>query len=217
MNYHFYFIIIIIWNKWQDFNTALQKCLVALFCFQKMQNTIQQRVLLLYSGSLALCQANQMVCMVLYLELTLCLIDYKCIYYYHVFILTAVSPIHNIAFDKANIKEDVPTSPAINKVPLPHPVSFNRHVSFNSPVTSHLFRYTSYICLLSFLKSIRKKSVTLQHVPSAVFHYSDSGGHSSHIQHCKVNAIFQAAKKDLLKIFQLQVRPHFIHNELWSF
>ncbi|KAA0716959.1 Patatin-like phospholipase domain-containing protein 7 [Triplophysa tibetana] len=78
-----------------------------------------------------------------------------------------MSPSHNIAFDKANIKEDVPTSPAIHK-------------------------------------SIRKKSVTLQHVPSAVFHYSDSGGHSSHIQHCKVNAIFQAAKKDLLKIFQLQ-------------
>ncbi|XP_057176490.1 patatin-like phospholipase domain-containing protein 7 [Triplophysa rosa] len=79
----------------------------------------------------------------------------------------AVSPSHNIAFDRANIKEDVPTSPAIHK-------------------------------------SIRKKSVTLQHVPSAVFHYSDSGGHSSHSQHCKVNAIFQAAKKDLLKIFQLQ-------------
>ncbi|XP_056601502.1 patatin-like phospholipase domain-containing protein 7 isoform X2 [Triplophysa dalaica] len=79
----------------------------------------------------------------------------------------AVAPGHNIALDKANIKEDVPTSPAIHK-------------------------------------SIRKKSVTLQHVPSAVYHYSDSGGHSSHIQHCKVNAIFQAAKKDLLKIFQLQ-------------
>ncbi|CAM4543410.1 unnamed protein product [Leuciscus chuanchicus] len=53
-------------------------------------------------------------------------------------------------------------------------------------------------------KSIRKKSVTLQHSPSAVFHYSDTGGHSSHIHHCKVNAIFQAAKKDLLKIIQLQ-------------
>ncbi|XP_051748594.1 patatin-like phospholipase domain-containing protein 7 [Ctenopharyngodon idella] len=53
-------------------------------------------------------------------------------------------------------------------------------------------------------KSVRKKSVTMQHSPSAVFHYSDTGGHSSHIHHCKVNAIFQAAKKDLLKIIQLQ-------------
>lgn len=64
------------------------------------------------------------------------------------------------------------------------------------------------VYLSSCLKSIRKKSVTLQHSPSAVFHYSDTGGHSSHIHHCKVNAIFQAAKKDLLKIIQLQVRPH---------
>uniref|UniRef100_A0A671KXX2 lysophospholipase n=1 Tax=Sinocyclocheilus anshuiensis TaxID=1608454 RepID=A0A671KXX2_9TELE len=41
--------------------------------------------------------------------------------------------------------------------------------------------------------SIRKKSVTMQHSPSAV-----------HIHHCKVNAIFQAAKRDFLKIIQLQ-------------
>ncbi|XP_051516696.1 patatin-like phospholipase domain-containing protein 7 [Myxocyprinus asiaticus] len=53
-------------------------------------------------------------------------------------------------------------------------------------------------------KSIRKKSVTMQHSPSAVFHYSDAGGHSSHIHHSKVNVIFQAAKKDFLKIIQLQ-------------
>ncbi|RXN32044.1 patatin-like phospholipase domain-containing 7 [Labeo rohita] len=53
-------------------------------------------------------------------------------------------------------------------------------------------------------KAVRKKSVTMQHSPSAVFHYSDTGGHYSHIHHCKVNAIFQAAKKDLLKIIQLQ-------------
>lgn len=63
---------------------------------------------------------------------------------------------------------------------------------------------------LFLVQSIRKKSVTMQHSPSAVFHYSDTGGHSSHMHHCKVNAIFQAAKKDLLKIFQLKVRPHFI-------
>ncbi|XP_036454331.1 LOW QUALITY PROTEIN: patatin-like phospholipase domain-containing protein 7 [Colossoma macropomum] len=53
-------------------------------------------------------------------------------------------------------------------------------------------------------KSILKKTVTMQHAPSAVYHYSDTGGHSGHVHHSKVNAIFQAAKKDLLKIIPLQ-------------
>ncbi|XP_030647689.1 patatin-like phospholipase domain-containing protein 7 [Chanos chanos] len=53
-------------------------------------------------------------------------------------------------------------------------------------------------------KSILKKTVTMQHAPSAVYHYSDSGGHSGHVHHSKVTAIFQAAKKDLLQIVQLQ-------------
>uniref|UniRef100_A0A672R2U2 Patatin-like phospholipase domain containing 7b n=1 Tax=Sinocyclocheilus grahami TaxID=75366 RepID=A0A672R2U2_SINGR len=52
---------------------------------------------------------------------------------------------------------------------------------------------------------IHKKAVTMQHSPSAVFHYSDAWGQSSHIHHCKVNAIFQAAKRDFLKVIQLQV------------
>ncbi|XP_053466100.1 patatin-like phospholipase domain-containing protein 7 [Ictalurus furcatus] len=53
-------------------------------------------------------------------------------------------------------------------------------------------------------KSILKKTVTMQPAPSAVYHYSDTGGHSGNVHHNKVNAIFQAAKKDLLKIIQLQ-------------
>uniref|UniRef100_A0AAY4BF76 lysophospholipase n=1 Tax=Denticeps clupeoides TaxID=299321 RepID=A0AAY4BF76_9TELE len=53
--------------------------------------------------------------------------------------------------------------------------------------------------------SILKKSVTMLDTPSAVYHYSDMGGHSGHVHHCKVNAIFQAAKNDLLKIIQLKV------------
>ncbi|XP_026866437.2 patatin-like phospholipase domain-containing protein 7 [Electrophorus electricus] len=53
-------------------------------------------------------------------------------------------------------------------------------------------------------KSILKKSVTMQPAPSAVYHFSDTGGHCGHVHHSKVNAIFQAAKKDLLKIIQLQ-------------
>uniref|UniRef100_A0AAQ5Y789 lysophospholipase n=1 Tax=Amphiprion ocellaris TaxID=80972 RepID=A0AAQ5Y789_AMPOC len=47
-----------------------------------------------------------------------------------------------------------------------------------------------------FNPSILKKSVTMQHTPSAVYHYSDAGG--GNVYHNKVNAIFQAAKKDLL-------------------
>ncbi|XP_071754553.2 patatin-like phospholipase domain-containing protein 7 [Centroberyx gerrardi] len=54
-------------------------------------------------------------------------------------------------------------------------------------------------------KSILKKSVTMLHTPSAVYHYSDAGGGGGHdVHHNKVNAIFQAAKKDLLKVLQIQ-------------
>uniref|UniRef100_A0A8C7RL24 lysophospholipase n=1 Tax=Oncorhynchus mykiss TaxID=8022 RepID=A0A8C7RL24_ONCMY len=54
-------------------------------------------------------------------------------------------------------------------------------------------------------QSILKKSVTMVHTPSAVFHYSEAGGgQSGHIHHSKVNAIFQAAKKDLQRLIQLQ-------------
>uniref|UniRef100_A0A8C2WBD3 lysophospholipase n=1 Tax=Cyclopterus lumpus TaxID=8103 RepID=A0A8C2WBD3_CYCLU len=49
----------------------------------------------------------------------------------------------------------------------------------------------------SVSQSILKKTVTMQPAPSAVYHYSDAGG--GNVQHNKVNAIFQAAKKDLLQ------------------
>lgn len=52
-------------------------------------------------------------------------------------------------------------------------------------------------------QSILKKSVTVQHSPSAVYHYGEPGGGAVH--HSKVNVIFQAAKKDLLQVIQLQV------------
>uniref|UniRef100_A0A673X5R3 Patatin like phospholipase domain containing 7 n=1 Tax=Salmo trutta TaxID=8032 RepID=A0A673X5R3_SALTR len=62
------------------------------------------------------------------------------------------------------------------------------------------------------LQSILKKSVTMVHTPSAVFHYSEAGGgQSGHIHHNKVNAIFQAAKKDLQRLIQLQV----LDSSLW--
>ncbi|XP_074545979.1 patatin-like phospholipase domain-containing protein 7 isoform X2 [Halichoeres trimaculatus] len=53
-------------------------------------------------------------------------------------------------------------------------------------------------------KSSLKKSATLQHTPSEVFYYTDSGGHPNAIHLNKSCAIFQAAKKDLLGIIQLQ-------------
>ncbi|XP_019745759.1 patatin-like phospholipase domain-containing protein 7 isoform X2 [Hippocampus comes] len=53
-------------------------------------------------------------------------------------------------------------------------------------------------------KSSLKKSVTMQHTPSEVFHYTDSGGQSDAIHLSKSGTIFQAAKKDLLGIIQLQ-------------
>ncbi|XP_034402271.1 patatin-like phospholipase domain-containing protein 7a isoform X3 [Cyclopterus lumpus] len=53
-------------------------------------------------------------------------------------------------------------------------------------------------------KSSLKKSVTMQHTPSEVFHYTDSGGHSDAIHLSKSCTILQAAKKDLLGIIQLQ-------------
>uniref|UniRef100_A0A4W6CG66 lysophospholipase n=1 Tax=Lates calcarifer TaxID=8187 RepID=A0A4W6CG66_LATCA len=53
-------------------------------------------------------------------------------------------------------------------------------------------------------KSSLKKSVTMLHTPSEVFHYTDSGGHSDAIHLSKSSTIFQAAKKDLLGIIQLQ-------------
>ncbi|XP_015235409.1 PREDICTED: patatin-like phospholipase domain-containing protein 7 [Cyprinodon variegatus] len=52
------------------------------------------------------------------------------------------------------------------------------------------------------VKSILKKSVTMLPAPSAVYHYCEPGAGSGH--HNKVNTIFQAAKKDLLQVIQLQ-------------
>ncbi|XP_077600374.1 patatin-like phospholipase domain-containing protein 7 [Stigmatopora nigra] len=52
------------------------------------------------------------------------------------------------------------------------------------------------------VKSILKKTVTMQQSPSAVYHYSELGAGND--RYDKVNAIFQAAKKDLLQAIQLK-------------
>uniref|UniRef100_A0A3Q3MMR8 lysophospholipase n=1 Tax=Mastacembelus armatus TaxID=205130 RepID=A0A3Q3MMR8_9TELE len=59
-----------------------------------------------------------------------------------------------------------------------------------------------FLSLSVFPQSILKKSITMQHTPSAVYHYSDAGG--GNVYQNKVNAIFQAAKKDLLQVVQIQ-------------
>uniref|UniRef100_A0A8C7WI37 lysophospholipase n=1 Tax=Oncorhynchus mykiss TaxID=8022 RepID=A0A8C7WI37_ONCMY len=71
-------------------------------------------------------------------------------------------------------------------------------------LTTELFNPVTHTHTLR--PSILKKSVTMQHTPSAVFHYTDSGGRSDTVHPSKVSSIFQAAKKDLLGIIQLQVR-----------
>ncbi|XP_068506231.1 patatin-like phospholipase domain-containing protein 7 isoform X5 [Syngnathus scovelli] len=52
------------------------------------------------------------------------------------------------------------------------------------------------------VKSILKKTVAMPRSPSAVYEYSEAG--TGHYHHNKVNAIFQAAKKDLLQVILLQ-------------
>uniref|UniRef100_A0A673BBG5 lysophospholipase n=1 Tax=Sphaeramia orbicularis TaxID=375764 RepID=A0A673BBG5_9TELE len=72
-----------------------------------------------------------------------------------------------------------------------------------NPVGGKLISVHTHIHIV-FLCSSMKKSVTMQHTPSEVFHYTDSGGQSDAIHLSKSNTIFHAAKKDLLGIIQLQ-------------
>lgn len=52
------------------------------------------------------------------------------------------------------------------------------------------------------VKSILKKTVKMLHTPLAVYHYSDTAAENLHSN--KVNAIFEAAKKDLLQVIQIE-------------
>uniref|UniRef100_A0A665USJ0 lysophospholipase n=1 Tax=Echeneis naucrates TaxID=173247 RepID=A0A665USJ0_ECHNA len=63
-----------------------------------------------------------------------------------------------------------------------------------------VFVFLTMFSVSLFPQSILKKSVTMQQTPSAVYQYSDEGS----VHHNKVNAIFQAAKKDLLQVIQIQ-------------
>uniref|UniRef100_A0A8C4DII2 lysophospholipase n=1 Tax=Dicentrarchus labrax TaxID=13489 RepID=A0A8C4DII2_DICLA len=73
-----------------------------------------------------------------------------------------------------------------------------------NPVGGELISAHIFVCIHTHSHTDLKKSVTMQHTPSEVFHYTDSGGHSDAIYLSKSSTIFQAAKKDLLGIIQLQ-------------
>lgn len=53
-------------------------------------------------------------------------------------------------------------------------------------------------------RSNLKKTVTMHHTPTEVFHYTDSGGQSDTVHLSKSSTILQAAKRDLLGIIQLE-------------
>lgn len=109
----------------------------------------------------------------------------------------------SMAYERARVTMDDPLpSPVHYKVMLlpdffffPHPPTIKLVYTWSS---LHLS------ALPSSFQSILKKTVTMHQAPSAVYHYTDSGG-SSDVPPSKVGAIFQAAKKDLLGIIQLQV------------
>lgn len=106
----------------------------------------------------------------------------------------------NMACERARVMiDEAPPSPLPLKVRLlrPHGAKYP-----SMPCSCHLAM--SALCLQSSMK----KSVTMQHAPSEVFYYTDSGGQSDTVQLSKSSSILQAAKRDLLGIIQLQVRHH---------
>lgn len=86
--------------------------------------------------------------------------------------------------------------------PLPSPVHYKVMLTYVPPYNQIECIHLSTLSSIS--QSILKKTVTMHQAPSAVYHYTDSRG-SSDVPPSKVGAIFQAAKKDLLRIIQLQV------------
>uniref|UniRef100_A0A671W935 lysophospholipase n=1 Tax=Sparus aurata TaxID=8175 RepID=A0A671W935_SPAAU len=73
-----------------------------------------------------------------------------------------------------------------------------------NPVGGKLISARIFVYVCTHTHADQKKSVTMQHTPSEVFHYTDCGGHSDAINLSKSSTILQAAKRDLLGIIQLQ-------------
>uniref|UniRef100_A0A7N8WY17 lysophospholipase n=1 Tax=Mastacembelus armatus TaxID=205130 RepID=A0A7N8WY17_9TELE len=87
-------------------------------------------------------------------------------------------------------------------------LALHNYLGLTTELFNPCFLHGDYIFLsLSvFPQSILKKSITMQHTPSAVYHYSDAGG--GNVYQNKVNAIFQAAKKDLLQKMLILLFAH---------
>lgn len=114
----------------------------------------------------------------------------------------------NMAYERARVTvDDAPSSPVTHRViPHSHVTSLHGYVTPLTLMPSVPLYYSLLLCLS--LQSNLKKSVTMLHTPSEVFHYTDNGGHSDAILLSKSSTVLQAAKKDLLGIIQLQVRGH---------
>uniref|UniRef100_A0A673BN17 Patatin-like phospholipase domain containing 7b n=1 Tax=Sphaeramia orbicularis TaxID=375764 RepID=A0A673BN17_9TELE len=79
---------------------------------------------------------------------------------------------------------------------------YKKSRSLSNPMAvTGVFTCSNTETVILSVNSILKKSVTMQHAPSAVYHYSDAG--SGNVHHNKISAIFQAAKKDLLQDLSL--------------
>lgn len=99
----------------------------------------------------------------------------------------------SMAYERARVTMDDP---------LPSPVHYKVMIFLSYTQTG--MSVHDVHCIYLIYQSILKKTVTMHQAPSTVYHYTDSGG-SSDVPPSKVGAIFQAAKKDLLGIIQLQV------------
>lgn len=110
----------------------------------------------------------------------------------------------SMAYERARVTMDDP---------LPSPVHYKVTILFAFTQTGTYVHDVHGIHLI--YQSILKKTVTMHQAPSAVYHYTDNGG-SSDVPPSKVGAIFQAAKKDLLGIIQLQVSGRRSYRECYT-
>uniref|UniRef100_A0A668AG21 lysophospholipase n=1 Tax=Myripristis murdjan TaxID=586833 RepID=A0A668AG21_9TELE len=111
---------------------------------------------------------------------------------------------------RQHFQEELPTGSSETSTETGHPLS-PAHINH----TNHKLKLFAirvmvpdpllivYLILNRWCKGQPSKHLQ-EHTPSAVFHYTDTGGRSNAVHPSKVNAIFQAAKKDLLGIIQLQ-------------
>ncbi|KAM9393186.1 patatin-like phospholipase domain-containing protein 7 isoform 2-T2 [Pholidichthys leucotaenia] len=113
----------------------------------------------------------------------------------------------DLSSDKSDAEKSSPSSTSTSKYKRPRSLSNPTEVTGEMSADlgkgdEHSPAAKEEMASHSPVKSILKKSVTMQQTPSAVYHYTDAS--AGNIHHNKVKAIFQAAKKDLLQVIQLQ-------------